>query len=75
MNVKNYIMEQDFKIVIKENGLYILNYDKLINISFDDVKVSLKRKIINIKGTNLLIKKLTKDELLITGEINNVEFK
>ena len=74
-NLRNYILENEFKISIVKNNVDILNYLEIDH--FDDTKIIVRYKdgILIIKGENLIISKLLDDELLINGKIKNVEFK
>lgn len=69
-DIRSYIFELNFKILIENNKIYISNYKK-IN-SFDDNKIVIihEKGLLTIEGTNLRITKLLKDELLINGKID-----
>ena len=74
-NLRNYILENEFKISIVKNNVDILNYLEIDH--FDDTKIIVRYKdgSLIIKGENLIISKLLDDELLINGKIKNIEFK
>lgn len=67
--------ESNFIINIFEKGLYVYNYKKIFILNDNEVELSLIDKIINIKGTNFKIKKMLKEELLISGKITGVTLK
>ena len=74
-NLRNIILEEQFKINYIKNKLGIINY---IDIShFDNNKIIIKYKEGNILigGENLVVSKLTKDEILIEGSIEKIEFR
>ncbi len=74
-NLRNVILEEQFKINYIKNKLGIINY---IDIShFDNNKIIIKYKEGNILvgGENLVVSKLTKDEILIEGSIEKIEFR
>lgn len=73
----NRILKKDnnFTISIFEKGLYIYNYKKIYVLSSEEIELSLTKEILNVKGTNLKIKKMLKDELLVSGKINSVTLK
>ena len=75
MNIKNYFLEKDFKIIIMNNKIDIVNYTSIEHVSTNNISLKYEMGIINIIGENLVIKKLMNDEILITGEINNLEFR
>ena len=65
----DYISDREYKIIIKENTLNIINYDEIIDFSLQKVSVKIKNKILVIEGTNLVISKMLEQEVLITGNI------
>ena len=74
-NLRNVILEEQFKINYIKNKLGIINY---IDIShFDNNKIIIKYKEGNIlvSGENLVVSKLTKDEILIEGSTEKIEFR
>lgn len=73
-SLKNFLFDLDNFITIYENTLHVFNYKKLEKLSSDEIIIHLDNKIINIKGTNMKIKQMTKQELLIKGVILKVEF-
>lgn len=74
-SVKNFLDDKNSKLLIFNNNIYISNY---INIkSFDSNKfiVSIDKKEVILNGKNITIKKLTKEEILISGDVENIEFR
>ena len=45
-----------------------------VYISFNNIKILLNNKIINIKGEKLLITKLDENEMLIKGVFKGIDF-
>ncbi len=72
---KNYLFDLEDFITIYENHLHVFNYQKLNKLSDTEIIIRQKSKVIMIEGTNLKIKQMTKQELLILGSILKVEFK
>lgn len=68
-NIKNYIGEDDFRIVIYNNIINVINYDEIDEINSNKIVID-KRIIIN--GKNLKINKMLNKELLINGEIKEL---
>ncbi len=64
-----YLYNREYKIIIKENSVNIINYDEIIDFNVTSISVKYRDKIIIIDGKNLIISKMIKDEVLITGEI------
>lgn len=73
--IKNYLYDLDDFITIYDNYLHVFNYKRLNKIDDNEINLLLDNKEIEIKGNNLKIKKMTNQELLITGLIEKVEFK
>ena len=73
--LKDYIYNQKAQILIIDNKVDILNYEDII--SFSDNKIILKydKRNLIINGTDLIIAKLMDDEVLIKGNIINIEFR
>lgn len=69
---KDYIDSKKLEIHIDDLGIYILNYKKIL--SFLDTKIIITDNIKNISiiGNKLVISKLKKEELYITGDIYEV---
>ena len=70
--LRNYIDSNDLEIHMYKNGIYIINY-KVIS-SFNDGRIELNDKKISIEGNKLVVTKLKKDELFISGNIDIVRF-
>lgn len=73
--LRSYILEEEFKITILNNKINIVNY---ISIgSFDDTKIIINydNGRVVIKGNSLVVSKLMNDEILISGNINFLEFR
>ena len=71
--LSDYIDPDDLEIHIYKNGIYIVNYT-LIS-SFNDKKIDIDKnnKKISIIGNKLVISRLKKDELFISGDIYDVK--
>jgi len=65
----DYLYDREYKIIIKENYVNIINYDEIIDFSLNKVSVKYKNKIIIIEGKNLIISKMVENEVLIIGNI------
>ena len=68
----NYLYDREYKIIIKENYVNIVNYDEIIEFTLNQISIRYQNKTIIIEGTNLTISKMVIDEVLITGKINNI---
>ena len=74
-DLRNYIMENDFMVNYLKNKINIVNYESIDH--FDDNKIMIRYDdgLLIIKGEDLTISKLLKDELLISGKVIEIKFK
>lgn len=75
MNLRNYILESDFKIIYLTNKLNIVNYNDISHFDSNKIIVNYNDGSVLIGGKSLVVSKLLKDELLIEGSINKIEFR
>lgn len=68
----NYLYDREYKIIIKENYLNVINYSEIVEFSTTRISIKCKRNIITIDGLNLVIAKMIDNEILVTGNISNV---
>lgn len=73
--VENYLLDNEYKIIIKNNQLNVVNYDEIIDFSLVKITIRIKQKIIIIEGNNLIISKMIDDEVLVSGNISNISIK
>ncbi len=72
--LKEYLYDLNNFITIYDNYLHVFNYKKLNKISDKEISILLDNKEFIIIGIDLKIKQMTKQELLIMGIIEKVEF-
>lgn len=71
---KNFLFDLNNFISIYENNFHVFNYTKLNKLQGDEIIITMANKIVTIKGVDLKVIKMTKQELLIKGEVLKVEF-
>jgi len=73
--IRNFINDSEFKITLYLNRVNIVNYTSIEH--FDDYKIIIKinNKKVIIGGVKLGISKLLNDEVLITGQINDIRLE
>ena len=57
-----------------ENRVDVVNYDSIGHFDSTKVMIRNKNKVLSIKGKNLVVSRLLSDEVLVTGEIQTIEF-
>lgn len=73
--LKNYIIDNKFKINIYENNIDIANYKEIDHFDDKIIIIRYENGMVTVKGEKLIITKLLEDEILINGKIRNIEFK
>ncbi len=74
-SLRSYLLEDEFQIRILKNKVNVVNYDSIGH--FDSNKIMIKHddNAVVIIGDHLVVSKLLTDEILITGNIKNIEFR
>ncbi len=73
-NLINYVKDNDYLIGLYKNLIYISNYEKIIDIDSNMIKIKFKDKNVKINGKNLCVKKMENNEISIDGEYKGIEF-
>ena len=68
-SIRNYIDEDDLKIIVYKNKIDIINYSSIGEVTSNLITFN---NNIKIEGKNLKIDKLLDNEVLITGKLNNL---
>lgn len=72
-SLNSFINDKTFRFTVYENMINIINYNKIISLEDNYISVLSTNKKILIKGNNLILKKLLDKEILIKGNISNIE--
>lgn len=68
-----YLIDKEYKIIIKNNYLNIINYKEIKDFSSTKIIISSNNSLTTITGENLVVSKMQDNEILITGQIKTVE--
>lgn len=71
---KEVILDLPKIIMIGTHQLSIENHKGILEHTSDRIRINTKVGILRITGENLMIKNIIKEEIVIAGEINQVEF-
>ena len=71
--IVDYIKDNNFKINYVNNSVNVVNYDKILEIKDNIVSIIKENNVILIRGNDLKLCKLLDNEILITGNIKNIE--
>lgn len=69
------INNDNAKIILFDDKIYVENFIDVDIIDGSKIIVKLSNKNIIIKGNNLVVSKLTNCDVLISGILNNIEFR
>ena len=69
---KDYIDSNKLEIHIDDLGIYVLNFKKILSFLNTKIIITNNIKNVSIIGNKLVISKLKKEELYITGDIYEV---
>lgn len=75
MNLRNYILENQFKMIYLFNKLDIVNYIDISHFDSNKIIINYNEGSVLISGKSLVVSKLVSDELLIEGSIDKIEFR
>lgn len=73
--LKEFLYNKKYFISMYEDKLYVYHYQELLKLNSDEIVLKIENFILSIKGNNLTISQMTKDELMIQGIINGVTYK
>ena len=73
-NIKDYVRNDNFNMILKNNIIDIENYTNIGNISSNEIIIYNENIKIIIKGKKLYINRLMNNEILIKGKYNNIIF-
>ena len=74
-NIASYLFDKEYLVCTYENFVYVLNYKYLVSYSDSRIVLKLEKKTALIFGISLSIVKITKEEMLIKGNIDKIEMK
>ena len=74
-NFRSFLLEDNFEIHIYKNKIDILNYTSMGHFDSNKIIVYSDSGYITIKGKDLVVTRLLKDEVLITGLIDGIELR
>lgn len=63
----------DFKVVyLGGGGVFVSNYVKILVYNDELLALKVKSNVLNIEGKNLIIKQLSRGEIIVEGKINKI---
>ena len=71
--IKDFVKDNTFEMVVKEESIYITSFKRLISLEENFISLDTNKKRIKVYGKNLITKKILEKELLISGAILKIE--
>ncbi len=73
--MKNFLLDQDYYIDIFQDFIHVFNYIDILKLEETKVILDMPNFNLEIKGQDLVVKRLEKKEILIQGTIEGVNLK
>ncbi len=74
-NIINFLYDKNYFINIYNNYIHLYNYEDLISLDDNILVIIINNSKLTIKGNNFKVIKMSKNELLLSGNVYNMEFK
>lgn len=71
--VYEYVKDEEFRFTVYNDRIHIINYEKINTLNSDYILIESFNRKISIKGNNLVLNRLLEKEVLIIGEVKNIE--
>lgn len=71
--VRDYLLEEEFKITAGINYVNVVNYEEIIHFDNHEVIIRYVHGKITITGEKLVVNKLVNEEVLVCGKIKKIE--
>lgn len=73
--LRSYLLEDDLEIRVYKHKVNIINYETIGHFDSSKVMIYHQEGAIVIKGDNLVVSRLMNNEILITGDVKNIELR
>ena len=71
--IKKYIVDGEFRLIFFSDQVYIVNFDKRLELNGSNITIRSNNEIFSINGKNLSLRRLLEREVLISGRIKSIE--
>lgn len=73
--LRSYLLEEDLEIRVYKYKVNIINYESIGHFDASKVMIYHKDGCLVVKGENLVVSRLMNSEVLISGDIKNIELR
>ena len=74
-DIRNYILDDNFTITLTPQYVDIKSYKDIGTIDNKNITIYHEKGSIRITGNNMTVSKLLNKEILIVGDIDNIELR
>ena len=71
--INNYINDKEFRFTVYNDKIHIVNFKRIITLEDNYITLVSDNKKIIINGSNLSLKKLLDNEMIIKGNASKIE--
>ena len=71
--VYEYVKDEEFRFTVYNDRVHFINFLKINTLNSDYVLIESPDRKISVKGKNLILNRLLEREVLIIGDIYNIE--
>lgn len=71
--LKDYINDNEFRITIFSDRIYVVNYKEVLSLEDERISFSTEKGRVIVKGDQLTLNKLLDREVLISGRTKDIE--
>lgn len=72
--MRNFLLDFNYYIDIYENNFHVFNYLDILKLNNEEIILAMPEFTLILKGNNLVVKRLEKREILISGNLIKMEF-
>lgn len=69
----DFVSDNEFRFTVYENKFNALNFKRILSLEDNYISILSNNKKITITGSDFILIKLVKDELLVKGNIQKIE--
>lgn len=74
-NIREFLYNKKYFISFFETYIHAFNFNSLLALNDSLMELDFSQFRLNIKGRNFVVKKMLKNEILVDGIIEKVEYK
>jgi sporulation protein YqfC len=72
---KELIMDIPKITMVGSKQLFLENYKGIIEYEDDKIRIKIHEGIIKLEGKNMLIKEITSEDIMVSGDIHTIKFQ